>query len=345
MPRRTTMAAATILAAVSLAWLTDPAAAQAKKGSPGQSLGIASVANLRDLGGYATRDGLVVRKGLLYRSNQLSKISPDDMKKIAALGLRCEYDLRTAAERKALPDELPPGVNNIWLDVLADSDQSAPARLGKLMQNPEEANAQLGGGKAEALFVKGYREFVSLPSASKAYRKLFIDLANQDNLPALFHCTTGKDRTGWATAALLSLLGVPEDVIFDDFLRSNDYILPASQKTIDAFTKAGGDPAITQAILGVKAEYLKASFDEMHHRYGTIEDYFSKALEIDARGQDALRARFLTAGAGQKQTENPSTLRSLVVIAGLSLWVQHWKCDPNAATMREKPGLGPKALK
>ena len=80
--------------------------------------------------------------------------------------------------------------------------------------------------------------------------------------------------------------------IYDD-LRSNDYILPAYQQTIDAFTRAGSDPAITRAILGVKPENLRASFDEMRTRYGTIEDYFSKVLEIDATGQKALHELYL----------------------------------------------------
>lgn len=268
--------------------------AQPKENIPGRSLGVASVANLRDVGGYMTRDGLVVRQKLLYRSNQLTKISSGDLKKIAALGLKNIYDLRTAEERAAAPDELPPGVNNIWLNVLADSGQSGPAQIMKLLQNPKEANPALGNGKAEAMFVKGYREFITLPSAKKAFQQLFVNLGKEGNLPALFHCTGGKDRTGWASAALLSLLRVPEDVIMDDFLRSNDYILPAYQKMIDAFAQAGGDPEITKAILGVKAEYLKAAFDEMKSKYGTIENYFSKALEIDAAGQKALRDRFLT---------------------------------------------------
>lgn len=264
------------------------------KVAPGRSLGIASVANLRDLGGYKTRDGLVVRTKLLYRSNQLARISPDDMKRIAALGLRTDYDLRTADERDPAPDELPKGVKCIWLDVLADSRQAAPAQLLRILHSPKEANAELGGGKAEAAFIKGYRELVSLPSARKGFGQLFLDLGREENLPALFHCTTGKDRTGWAAAALLLLLGVPEDVVMDDFLRSNEYILPVYQKQMDAFAEAGGDPAIIRAIFGVRAEYLKASLDEMKTRYGTIEDYFSKALEIDAAGQKALRDRFLT---------------------------------------------------
>jgi protein-tyrosine phosphatase len=143
------------------------------------------------------------------------------------------------------------------------------------------------------MFVQAYRDFVSLPSARKALRRLFLEIARPDNLPALFHCTTGKDRTGWAAAALLSLLGVPEDTILEDFLRSNDFILPAYQKQIDAFVAAGGDPAIPSAILGVRPQYLKAALDEMTTRYGTIEGYFSKALEIDAAGRKALRDLYL----------------------------------------------------
>ncbi len=268
--------------------------AQLKEDTPGRSLGVASVPNLRDVGGYLTREGLVVRQKLLYRSSQLTKISSGDLEKIAALGLKKIYDLRTAEERAAAPDELPPDVDNIWLNVLADSNQSGPAQIMKLLQNPKEANPALGDGKAEAMFVKSYREFVTLPSARKAFHQLFVNLGKAGNLPALFHCTGGKDRTGWAAAALLSLLGAPEEVIMDDFLRSNEYILPAHQKMIDAFAQAGGDPVIIKAILGAKAEYLKAAFDEMKSKYGTIENYFSKALEIDAAGQEALRDRFLT---------------------------------------------------
>jgi protein-tyrosine phosphatase len=108
-----------------------------------------------------------------------------------------------------------------------------------------------------------------------------------------FHCTTGKDRTGWAAAALLTLLGVPKDQVVEDYLRSNDYILPAYQKVIDAFVAGGGDPAIPRAILGVKEEYLDAAFDEMQTKYGTIEGYFSDGLGIDAAQQQALRDLYL----------------------------------------------------
>jgi len=240
-----------------------------------------------------TADGKRVASGLVYRSNQLSAISPNDMSQLAALKLKTAFDLRTVEERTKRPEELPPGVNYVVLDVLADSPQAGPAQLEKLMADPKAANAALAGGKVEAAFQASYREFVSLPSARREFKKLFLGLADKKEVPALFHCTTGKDRTGWAAAAFLTLMGVPKDKVYEDYLRSNDYILPAYQKAIDAFVAGGGDAEIPKAILGVKKEYLDAAFDEMHKKYGTIDKYFSDGLGIDATQQEALRKMYL----------------------------------------------------
>jgi len=259
----------------------------------GKSLGIASVPNLRDLGGYSNRDGRTVATGLAYRSNQLSDITPEDMAKLAALGFKVDYDLRTAEERDKRPDELPPSIEYVWLNILADAPQSSPAQLEELLRNPPQANQVLGNGQVEAAFIEAYREFVSLPSARVEFGKLFRGLAERSQLPALFHCTTGKDRTGWAAAALLELLGVPRATIMADYLRSNDTIIPKYQDAIASFVAAGGAPTISEAILGVRAAYLNAAFDEMRTQYGTIENYFAEGLGINATGQQTLRTLYL----------------------------------------------------
>lgn len=264
-----------------------------KELQPGQSLGIASTPNLRDIGGYQTSNGATITKGLVYRSNQLYNISENDMLLIANLNLKSDFDLRTASERNSKPDELPAGVNNIWLDVMADSPSAGPANLMELLSDPIKANAELGDGKVEEMFKEAYRQFISLPSAQAAYRELFLSLGDTSKLPALFHCTTGKDRTGWATASLLTFLGVPEEVVLEDYLRSNDYILPMYEDVIQKFIAAGGSPSIPAASLGVKAEYLNAAFEEMKKKYGTIENYFSEALGISETQQTALRNIYL----------------------------------------------------
>ena len=191
------------------------------------------------------------------------------------------------------PEELPDGVDYVVVDVLADSPQAGPAQLEKLMADPQVANAELGGGKVEAGFEASYREFVSLPSAQREFGNMFLALGDETELPALFHCTTGKDRTGWAAAAFLTLMGVPRETVYEDYLRSNDYILPAYQEVIDGFVAAGGDAEIPRAILGVKKEYLDAAFDEMETEYGSIEQYFSKALGIGSDRQQAMRDMYL----------------------------------------------------
>jgi protein-tyrosine phosphatase len=291
------VAMATMTAICSSALAQTPAGALPQL-SPGQSLGIAlgipTVPNLRDVGGYKTRDGATVSRGLAYRSDTFNPMNAEDKKKLGLLGLKNDYDLRTASEAKVRPDQLPPGVKYHLLNVLADAKSAAPAELEALMHEPKKANVVLGGGKIEALFTEAYREFITLPSAKQSYRTLFLALGDRQKLPGVFHCTTGKDRTGWAAAALLTLLGVPKETVMADYMRTNEYTLPQFQKAIDGFVAAGGDRAIAVAIFGVKSEYLEASFDEMKKQYGTIENYFSEGLGIDAAGQKTLRELFLS---------------------------------------------------
>jgi protein-tyrosine phosphatase len=105
---------------------------------------------------------------------------------------------------------------------------------------------------------------------------MFTTILDADRRPALFHCTTGKDRTGWAAAATLTLLGVSEENVLADFMITNRDLRPALKPHFDQFAAAGGDPALLRPVLGVEANYLLASFDEMQTRFGTIADYFSQ---------------------------------------------------------------------
>lgn len=260
---------------------------------PGQSPHIASVPNLRDLGGYSTETGKTVAKGLLYRSNQLTGISPEDMATLAILRLKTVYDLRTAGEKEGHPSELPPGTSYVWLDVLADLPEGWMDETLQLLKEAKKANAALGDGKAAQGMEEMYRGFVALESARTEFGKLFLGLSDQEALPAVFHCTAGKDRTGWAAAVLLSLLGVPRETIYEDYLRSNEYILPLYQDRINALVATGVDQSIPLSIMGVNKAYLDAAFDEMGKRYGSVESYLSEGLGIDIARQEAIRKLYL----------------------------------------------------
>ena len=281
------------VALFTLGWPTPMALAAPP--SPAQAQEAASaIPNLRDLGGYVTADGHKVRSGLLFRSDQLYHLTPADKAELARLGLKTVYDLRTQGERSAYPDELPAGATGEVWDVRSNEKSNPLAvQFDQLMADPKAAEAMFGNGKGAALMLKRYRDYVSSPPALAAYQGLFLSLSNSANLPSLFHCTAGKDRTGWATAALLSLLGVDEATILHDYLASNQITLAKHRQALEEYQARGGDPDLWKPVLGVKMEYLLTAFDEMHKKYGDIQGYFEKGLGIDRAGQKRLREIYL----------------------------------------------------
>ena len=266
--------------------------------TPGQSIALPTLPNLRDLGGWPTTDGSQVRSGVLYRSTDLSRLDDADRQTLTDLGLRTIYDLRTLAERTGAPDIAIDGATEVAVDVLADATTSIPANLGTVLADPAvvaQATDALGDGKAAELIAGTYREIVTLPSALAAYRRFFEGLAGGDPGPVLFHCTTGKDRTGWAAAVLLSLLGVREDDVYQDYLLTNEQLIPALTPLFDDFAAAGGDPDLLRPVLGVDRSYLDAAFDEMRSVYGDVDCYVTDGLGFDTDLRKRLRDLYLHA--------------------------------------------------
>jgi len=275
---------------------TGVTAGAAARGTPGPDPEIGALPNLRDVGGHPTRDGGRVRTGLLFRSSDLGRIAGTDAEALAGLGIRTVYDLRTAGERTAQPDRLPPGSAYVVADVLGDAPGVTPTEFATLFEDPAAARAALGGGRAATFFVDAYRGFVRLDGARAAFRRLFVDLADGACTPALFHCTTGKDRTGWAAAALLMLLGVPDAAVMEDYLLSGPRLLQVVRPMVDAFAARGGDPELLWPLVGVRPDYLEAALDEMHQLFGSIEGYFAEGLGLDALTRAALRTTLVERG-------------------------------------------------
>jgi protein-tyrosine phosphatase len=241
------------------------------------------IPNFRDIGGHETADGRRVRTGRVFRSGQLDRI---DVADLAGLGVRTVYDLRTDKERGVAPDRVPDGVTMIVADVLGGAVDSAAATLTTYAADVTAALRELGHGRGPDLLRDSYRQMVSLPSAVRGYRDLFAGIVAADG-PSLFHCTAGKDRTGWAAAVLLTLVGVPDDVVTRDYLSSNEFVLPAYQPLLDRVAARGGDPYVLLPLLRVDEAYLGAAWDEMRQRHETVERYVGEGLGIDP---EAIRA-------------------------------------------------------
>ncbi|MBT2540355.1 tyrosine-protein phosphatase [Streptomyces sp. ISL-44] len=256
-----------------------------------------TVANLRDLGGTPLSGGRTVRPGLVLRSGQLDRLDLDADPAVAALGLRTVIDFRTDAERTDHPDRVPAGARLLVADVLADKVSSgrmpAAAQLKDLLSDPAVAEEHLGGGKAQALFADLYRFFVHSASAQAAFRLLLTEAADPEAGPLLFHCTAGKDRTGWGATVILSLLGADDETLMAEYLSVNPAVKQAFAPMIEGFTGAGGDPDIALALIGVFPSYLEAALTEVETRYGSMEKYVREGLGVSDETVEALRARLV----------------------------------------------------
>ncbi|MCX4582654.1 tyrosine-protein phosphatase [Streptomyces sp. NBC_01481] len=254
-----------------------------------------TVANLRDLGGTPLPAGHAVRSGLLFRSGQLDRLDPTADPVVAALGIRTIVDFRTQAERLARPDRLPAGGRLLLADVLADRVSSgllpAAAKLKQVLADPVLAERELGGGRAQQMFADTYRGFVTADSARAAYRAFLIEVADPDAGPLLFHCTAGKDRTGWAATIVLTLLGALPEAVEAEYLAVNPAVRQAFAPLIEGFIAQGGDPETALAVIGVVPEYLAAALDEVEARYGTMEKYVVEGLGVPVQAIERIHER------------------------------------------------------
>ena len=256
-------------------------------------IALATAANMRDLGGLGV-DGGVFAPGQVFRSASLASLSNDDGQHFTSLGIAMVYDLRTSEERDTQPDRLPESARLVILDVLADARESVAATIGKLRTAPDSMNELLEAGTIQQMLTESYRDFARLPSATAAYRELFTSLADpRREGAALFHCTAGKDRTGWAAAALLMLLGADEHTVHTDYLQTNDDLLPTLEPLIMSAQAKGVDADLMRDAFGVRISYLEATLEEIDARYGTIERYFSAGLGLSTQTIDSMRERFV----------------------------------------------------
>lgn len=248
-------------------------------------IALASVANLRDVGGAPVTGGAAVRDGVLFRSTQLASVTAPDKQALEQLRLGLVVDLRTSYEVEQAPD-VPVAKEYRWLDVLRDSAMASQASMGDLFSNPTMFAEILGDGTAVSLMKQAYLEIVDLPSAQQAYGRWLRDLAELQ-VPALVHCTNGKDRTGWAVALALLTVGASEDAVLTDYLTTNEQYLPALESVFDQVASKGLDPALLEPVLGVREEYLATALARVQDMGGL--DAYLVTIGVEDTHRQALR--------------------------------------------------------
>lgn len=241
--------------------------------------------NFRDLGGYATEDGHHVRWGLFYRADDLGDLTDADLATIQQLGIQLVCDFRSDEEKAEHPDRLPatdpPEV--VELPILDDSFSPAAFR--------EKITAgDLGDTDLRQMLIEGNRLFAT--RYAPQYAVMFERLTDPASLPAVVHCTAGKDRTGFASAVVLRTLGVPEETVFEDFLLTNHYTADEIERTLWIIRFASlfrTDPEQVRPALGVERAYLEAAFDAIEEGYGSFDAYRRGPLGLDDTETAAFR--------------------------------------------------------
>ena len=247
--------------------------------------------NVRDLGGHQTSDGRTVVGGRLYRSDSLARLTDDDLHTIAGMGLRLVVDFRTSDEiRIDGDDRLPDAIPSVHRPVGGGSVQqfyglAASGNLDKL-------TAVLGGGGAAAMMRDINRGFVVNDAEREEFAATLRNVADNE-LPMLFHCTAGKDRTGWMAALLLTILGVDRDTVIDDYMASNRYYLPHVTSQLSALKDHGIDPELFMPVLRQSPEYLLAAFEAADEKFGGMEGFITEGLGLDSHDVTHLRSSLL----------------------------------------------------
>jgi protein-tyrosine phosphatase len=240
-------------------------------------LALEGAPNFRDLGGYETGDGHHVEWGRLYRSDNLAHLTDADLEKLSGLGIRLVCDFRARAEKESEPDRLPAKNPPVVAALEIGADSFMVKDLRARIQSGD-----LEGLDTRAMMIEGNRLFAT--TFAPQYAAMFERITKPESLPALVHCTAGKDRAGFAAAAILSVLGVPHETVLEDFLLTNHYTASATRKRllmIRVFSLFRADTDALRPLFGVEPAYLEAAFDAIDQNYGDFDSYRRDALGLD----------------------------------------------------------------
>lgn len=241
--------------------------------------------NFRDLGGYPTQDGrYAVRWGRLYRSDSLGKLAGEDWERFLELGVAAVIDLRYPWEIEAkgrVPEHPSLAYHNLSIEHRTYDQPS---------QGPDVAPGPFLAGKYMEVAEDGVAEL----------RQALDVIAGTDG-PVVFHCASGKDRTGQLAALVLTLLDVPEDVVVDDYALTR---LATSRLLADWIADNGGREPTWPAYCDAPADVMRLHLAAMRDTYGSVAAYARTRLGVGPDLLAALRAwllepaRAARAGAG-----------------------------------------------
>ncbi len=249
--------------------------------------------NVRELGGYNTEDQKsFVKPGVIFRSGHLAKVTEGGLKTLEDIGFKYILDFRAANETENLLDKQVSGASmkTIPAIIFKDGDESAGNStfvLRDFLSEPREKRL-----RSKTMLTSHYKE---MPFSNEAYKDLFKNLLN-DNVPIMFHCAAGKDRTGVAALLILLVLGVPvETAVYDYMLTATgqkEFFASLIEKNKDLFLNEL-DYIIFDEVMSVRESNIRYTVEEIFKRYSDIESFAVENLDISYDDIAILRDKYL----------------------------------------------------
>lgn len=265
----------------------------------GQRIVLEGVPNARDLGGYLTEDGRVIKTHRLIRSGALWNLTKKDQEiLIREYEVKTDIDFRSHMEADQKPDPKLPGVRYVQIPII---DESAAGITRENVNGLEDmilkaSDYILKSSKAAGEFMKKtYRDLVTNEYSIAQYRKFFDTVSSHEEGAVLWHCSVGKDRAGVGAALVLLALGVPRDTIMEDYLRTNQFLKEETEHLIAAVAKVHNSPELLKAaaeINGVCREYLETVFQAMDENWGSADKFLEEQLGLTSEKREQWTERF-----------------------------------------------------
>jgi protein-tyrosine phosphatase len=248
--------------------------------------------NFRDLGGYPTADGRHVRFGRVFRSELLNRVTDADLEAIRGASIGAVCDLRHGIERERQSNRWPEGLDVVTIGG-PPADGLEVVQANGIQARIAQPDFDLD--EAREALARGYRR---MPLAlAPALAVVFDHLLAPDAAPLLVHCTSGKDRSGFVSAVLLSALDVRREAIVEEYLLSRERT--PTKHIRDMLVRFLGDrlpPGRLDALVEiatVSQQYLEAAFAEIDESWGGLGAYLEKGAGLDPGRRQALQRRLL----------------------------------------------------
>lgn len=262
--------------------------------------------NCRDLGGYPAAGGRQVAWGQVFRSDALHKVSGRDIAYLEQMGIRSIIDFRAPAEAAKAENQPIAETKYYNFNPHAEAARQASAsgqgnddarKIAKLEKMAASEEGRQSLAQTGAVMVGQMRQMVTDTNAVTAYHNFFEVLLNgEETAPLIFHCQGGKDRTGWGAALFLFALGVPEEVVAQDYMLSREMGIQRNKMRMDEYRQYTQNPLVLGFLQGMqetRMEYLSAALDEMHAVAGTAEQYLGNTLGVGERQRMQLQRLYL----------------------------------------------------